>query len=99
MGDFSSVSKFRLNLLHSDGSSERVVVQIGLEGLKLFNANDNRTIRSYELSHISRWQSRGNNLVLYTRTPVDVEERQTTLQGDETSVRNALDTLTCSCMQ
>lgn len=56
-------------------------------------------MRSYELGHISRWQSRGSSLVLYTRTPVDVEERQLTLQGDEHTVRSALDTLTCSCMQ
>ena len=27
-----------------------------------------------------RWQSRGSSLVLYVKTPVDVEERQLTLQ-------------------
>jgi hypothetical protein len=48
-----------------------------------------------------RWQSqiRGRSLVMYTRTPSDVEERQLTLEGDETTIRNVLDTLTCSCMQ
>lgn len=81
-----------------------------------------------------RWQSRGSSLVLYVKTPVDVEERQLTLQvghlrhvcrcmrvlwlsrqastallhsplcwvhaqGDDSTIRNALDTLTCSCMQ
>lgn len=46
-----------------------------------------------------RWQSRGRSLVLYTRTPADVEERQVTLEGDESMIRNVLDTLTCSCMQ
>ena len=30
---------------------------------------------------------------------VDVEDRSVTLQGDETTVRSVLDTLTCSCMQ
>lgn len=100
MGDFKGVSeKFRMSLSHSDGHSERVVVQIGLDGLKLLNANDNHIMRSYELGHISRWQSRGGSLVLYTRTPVDVEERQTTLTADDNTVRNALDTLTCCCMQ
>lgn len=99
MGDFSATSKFRVNLVHSDGSSERVSVQIGLDGLKILDANSGRSIRSYELGHISRWQSRGSSLVLYTRTPVDVEERQLTLQGDDNTIRNTLDTLTCSCMQ
>lgn len=100
MQDFKGISeKFRMNLAHHDGGTDRVVVQIGLDGLKLLNASDNRTMRSYELGHISRWQSRGGSLILYTRTPVDVEERQTTLSADDSTVRNALDTLTCCCMQ
>lgn len=99
-GDFKGISeKFRLTLVSYDSPNERVTVQIGMDGLKILNAEGNRTLRSYELGHISRWQTRGSSLVLYTRTPVDVEERQLTLQGDEHTVRNALDTLTCSCMQ
>jgi hypothetical protein len=50
-------------------------------------------------TYACRWQSRGRSLVLYTKTPVDVEERQLTLEGDENTVRSCLDTLTCSCMQ
>lgn len=99
-GDFKGVAeKFRLSLAHHDGSTERVVVQIGLDGLRILDAGSGRAMRTYELSHISRWQSRGSSLVLYTRTPVDVEERQTTLQGDDNAIRSALDTLTCCCMQ
>lgn len=99
MGEFNATSKFRVSLVQSDGSTERVSVAIGLDGLKISDANTGRTMRSYELSHISRWQSRGSSLVLYTRTPVDLEERSVTLQGDEHTIRNCLDTLTCSCMQ
>jgi hypothetical protein len=99
MGDFGATSKFRVSLTHSDGSSERVSVTIGLDGLKITDANSGRTMRSYELGHISRWQSRGSSLVLYTKTPVDIEERSVTLQGDDNTIRNCLDTLTCSCMQ
>ncbi|GIL73762.1 hypothetical protein Vretimale_5370 [Volvox reticuliferus] len=98
--DFKGISeKFRMNLVNYDGKTDHVVVQIGLDGLKLLSASDNRTMRSYDLSHISRWQSRGGSLILYTRTPVDVEERQTTLSADDNTVRSALDTLTCCCMQ
>ncbi|EFJ42554.1 hypothetical protein VOLCADRAFT_119370 [Volvox carteri f. nagariensis] len=98
--DFKGTSeKFRMNLVSHEGQNERVVVQIGLDGLKLLNASDNRTMRAYDLSHISRWQSRGGSLIIYTRTPVDVEERQTTLSADDNTVRSALDTLTCCCMQ
>ncbi|GIL49336.1 hypothetical protein Vafri_5718 [Volvox africanus] len=98
--DFKGISeKFRMNLINSDGKCDSVVVQIGLDGLKLLSASDNRMMRSYDLSHISRWQSRGDSLILYTRTPVDVEERQTTLSANDNTVRSALDTLTCCCMQ
>ncbi|GFR47982.1 hypothetical protein Agub_g9806 [Astrephomene gubernaculifera] len=98
--EFKGISeKFRMSLVNHDGHTDRVVVQIGLDGLKLLNASDNRTMRSYDLSDICRWQSRGGSLILYTRTSVDVEERQTTLTADDNTVRNALDTLTCCCMQ
>lgn len=46
-----------------------------------------------------RWQLRDGSLLLYTKTPSDVEERQVHLQGDDNSLRNALDTLASSCMQ
>ena len=99
MSDFKGVSeKFRVNLLHSDGTSERVSVQIGLDGFKVLST-EGLSVKSLDLSHISRWQSRGTSLVLYTKTPVDLEERQITLQGDENTIRSALDTLTCCCMQ
>ena len=84
---------------NSDGQTERVTIQIGLEGLKVLNSDGSRTMRAYDLSHISRWQSDGGSLILYTKTPVDVEERQLTLKGDDYTVRGALDTLTSCCMQ
>ena len=42
---------------------------------------------------------RGTSLILFTKSPVDVEDRTVTLQGDEHTIRSVLDTLTCSCMQ
>lgn len=99
MDSFSAKEKFRVELSHEDGAPERVTVQIGLDGLKVMNREGTRTMRSFDLKHITRWQSSGGSLILYTRTPVDLEERQVTLQGDSTTIRNCLDTLTCSCMQ
>ncbi|KAG1677461.1 hypothetical protein FOA52_001917 [Chlamydomonas sp. UWO 241] len=100
---FSAISSFRVSMLDNTyEGSQRVVVQIGLEtGLKILEADGNKsaTLRSLKLAHITRWQCRGRSLVLYTQTPADVEERQITLEGDETTIRNVLDTLTCSCMQ
>lgn len=99
MTDFRAVEKFRLNFVNNDGHTERVSVQISMDGLKILTIEGGRTIKSYELSHISRWQSRGSSLVLYTKTTGDIEERQVTFQGDEHTIRSALDTLTCCCMQ
>ncbi len=97
---FKGVSeKFRVSMTNSDGHTEQVTIQIGLEGLKVLTSDGSRTMRSYELSHISRWQSNGGNLILYTKTPVDVEERQLTLAGGDYTIRSALDTLTSCCMQ
>ena len=67
--------------------------------VSVLNPDGTRALRSYALKDITRWQSSDRNLVIYTRTAVDLEERQMTLQGDSTTIRNTLDTLTCCCMQ
>lgn len=74
-------------------------LQIGLEGVKILSDDGGRTLRIYPLNHISRWALRERQLVLYTKTPVDVEERTVILQADSDTTRTMLDTLTCSCMQ
>jgi hypothetical protein len=99
--DFKGVSeKFSVSLLSDEGhGSERVVCQIGLDGLFILSSDGKRVQRKYPLNHISRWALRGSSLVLYTKTPVDVEERTVTLQSDDRTIRSALDTLTSCCMQ
>ena len=101
MSQFQGVSeRFHLNLLADDGhSTSRVYVQIGLDGLCFLTPDGSRTLRKYPLNNISRWALRGTKLVLYTKTPGDVEENTVVLQGDEDTTRSVLDTLTCSCMQ
>jgi len=90
--------KFRMSLL--DGHApERIQVEVGLEGVKLLSEDGARTLRIYPLNHISRWALRDTQLVLYTKTPVDVEERTVTLQAGKSVTQSVLDTLTCSCMQ
>ena len=73
--------------------------EVGLNGMVLSSPDGYRTIRSYPLNHISRWAMRGSNLVLYTKSPSDVEELTLTLQGEERTITSILDTLTCCCMQ
>ena len=101
MADFdkAEAAKFSVSLVAEDGCSERVTVAVGLDGLFVLSPDGKRTLRKYPLNHISRWALRGTSLVLYTKTPVDVEERTVTLQADDITIRTVLDTLTCSCMQ
>lgn len=97
MADFKGVSeKFRVRLVDS---GDDVVCQVGLDGLIILSSDGYRTLRNFPLNHIARWALRGSSLVLYTRTPADVEERSLTLQGDDRTIRSLLDTLTCCCMQ
>lgn len=93
--------RFHVRLLPEDGGGpgDRVVVEVGLEGFNVLDSSGSRIQRKYPLHHISRWSMRGSSLILFTRSPVDVEDRSVTLQGDETTIRSVLDTLTCSCMQ
>lgn len=100
MGDFKHSERFHVELLSEDGySSQKVVTEIGLDGVFVLSSDGKLTLRKYPLSHISRWAARGTTLTLYTKTPVDVEERAVALQASEAVVRSALDTLTCCCMQ
>ena len=93
--DFKAVAeRFRVSM-----QNDPVVVQIGLDGVKVLSPDGQRTMRVYPLSNISRWALRGGSLQLYTKTPVDVEERQVTLQADDSTIRSVLDTLTSACMQ
>ena len=77
--------------------------QVGMDGLFLMSPDASRTLRKFPLSHIARWatppSAGGAALVLYTRTPVDVEEVTLTLSGAPPTIRAVLDTLTCCCMQ
>lgn len=72
---------------------------MGLEGFNILSSDGVRILRKYPLHHISRWSMRGTSLILFTKSPVDVEDRTVTLTGDEYTIRSVLDTLTCSCMQ
>ena len=97
--DKAEAAKFNVSLVAEDGRSERVTVAVGLDGLFVLSPDGKRALRKYPLNHISRWALRGTSLVLYTKTPVDVEERTVTLTADDATIRSVLDTLTCSCMQ
>lgn len=70
-----------------------------MEGFTVLDASSARTLRKFPLHHISRWSMRGSSLVLFTRSPSDVEDRSMQIAGDETTIRSVLDMLTSCCLQ
>ena len=95
----SAKQTFRAGCCPPGSACTPATVQVGLDGLFLLSPDTQRTLRKFPLQHISRWALRGTRLVLYTRTPADLEEQTLTLQADDRTICSVLDTLTCSCMQ
>ena len=66
--------KFSVRLVPEEGGpSERVVVEVGMDGFNVLSNDGSRTLRKYPLPHISRWSSRGTSLILFTRSPVRLQ--------------------------
>jgi len=97
--NFSSTERFRVSMISSDGASERVTVQLSLDGLKILTQDGSRTMRSYNLRNVSSWDLMDTSTVIWTKSDVDLEERALTLSGDSTTIRNVVDTLASCCMQ
>ncbi|KAF6262398.1 hypothetical protein COO60DRAFT_1624958 [Scenedesmus sp. NREL 46B-D3] len=96
---FAATEKFRVTMQDNDGSSQRVTVQLSLDGLKILNQDGSRTMRSYNLRNVARWDLMDTSTVIWTKADVDLEERALTLSSDPTTVRNVVDTLAMCCMQ
>jgi hypothetical protein len=67
--------RFSVRLVPEEGGpSDRVVVEIGMDGFNVVSPDGTRTLRKYPLTNISRWSARGSSLVLFTRSPVSPHE-------------------------
>jgi hypothetical protein len=100
MSDFKGVTeRFRVTMVNSDGQSERVTVQVSLEGLKILNSEGTRTMRSYDFKSINRCSHENGRLIVYTKSPVDIEERQLELTADSRTISTTLDTIMSFAMQ
>lgn len=94
------VEKFKVTMVNNEtGSTERVTIQLSLDGLKVLNQDASRTLRSYNLRNVSRWDLMDTSTVIWTKTDVDLEERPLTLSSDPTTIRNLVDTLATCCLQ
>jgi len=96
---FKVNEKFRVTMINSDGGSDRVTVQLSLDGLKILTQDGSRTMRSYNLRNVARWDLMDTSTVIWTKTDVDLEERPLTLSADSNTIRNVVDTLASCCMQ
>ena len=63
--------RFTVQLIPEDGGrSDRVMVEIGMDGFNVLSSDGSRILRKYPLPNISRWSMRGSSLILFTRSPV-----------------------------
>lgn len=94
MSEFKA-ERYQATLRHPDTfERESVTVEVGLDGLKILTPDERRTLRVYGLKNITRWELNGAQLTLYTKTNVDVEERQVFLEAPNNTAQLILDTLT-----
>eukprot|EP01026_Neomeris_dumetosa_P056049 TRINITY_DN5117_c0_g1_i2.p1 TRINITY_DN5117_c0_g1~~TRINITY_DN5117_c0_g1_i2.p1 ORF type:complete len:488 (-),score=70.16 TRINITY_DN5117_c0_g1_i2:328-1791(-) len=102
MGSYRK-EEFKVRLLSEEGSSgsgDLVTVEVSVNnGVRVLLGEGGRSLKSFPLKTISNWSKRGNELVIYTKTVVDIEERQTTFVGDSQTISYFLDFLTGTMLQ
>lgn len=97
--DFSGHSeKFRLTIV-DENTSEDVLLELSLEGLKVQDRNGRMTRRKVPLDQITRWSKATDRLTMFVKTPVDIEEKAIAFYGPHSTLTSLLDTLTCYCLQ
>lgn len=84
-----SGERFHVRMVPEEGgASDRVVVEVGMEGFNILSSDGQRTLRKYSLENISRWSMRGTSLILYTRTPVRGSAVQAHAKGEHWAPRS-----------
>ena len=101
---------FKLSLEKDDGSVESAVIQIALDGLKIYDGSGERVKRIYSFDVITSWRLKdytmpnGNKqdrlkLMISTKSSVDEDEKTFSMLASSKIVRLLIDTLTCTIMQ
>ncbi|RZC66740.1 hypothetical protein C5167_010444 [Papaver somniferum] len=97
----NGVQKFRVKILpEGGGSSMDVLCQIGLDGIRMLDPNNNRTLRIYPLETITRSEVIDSSIfAFWSKSSVDVDARRIRLQSNSYTTNTLLDTVTAATIQ
>ncbi|KAF3614334.1 putative GDSL esterase/lipase EXL3-like [Capsicum annuum] len=98
----SGVQKFRVKLLAESGgqSTQDVLCQIGLDGIRMLDPSTSRTLRIYPLDTITRCDVMDSStLVFWSKSAVDIDPRRIRLQSNSYTTSSLLDTVTAATVQ
>ncbi|KAJ8540893.1 hypothetical protein K7X08_001709 [Anisodus acutangulus] len=98
----SGVQKFRVKLLAESGgqSTQDVLCQIGLDGIRMLDPSTSRTLRIYPLDTITRCDKMDSStFAFWSKSAVDIEPRRIRLQSNSYTTSTLLDTVTAATVQ
>ncbi|CAN4094010.1 unnamed protein product [Withania somnifera] len=98
----SGVQKFKVKLLAESGgqSTQDVLCQIGLDGIRMLDPSTSRTLRIYPLDTITRCDvTESSTFAFWSKSAVDIEPRHIRLQSNSYTTSSLLDTVTAATVQ
>ncbi|XP_039123643.1 protein FREE1 [Dioscorea cayenensis subsp. rotundata] len=97
----SGVQKFRVKLLaEGAGSNIDVLCQIGLDGIRMLDPGNYRTLRIYPLETVTRWEVLDSSIfAFWAKSSVDIEPRRIRLKSNSYTTSTILDTVTAASVQ
>ncbi|KAI7737367.1 hypothetical protein M8C21_007187, partial [Ambrosia artemisiifolia] len=96
------VQKFRVKLLAESGgqSTQDVLCQIGLDGIRMLDPSTSRTLRIYPLDTVTRCEVYDSStFAFWSKSSVDIEPRRIRLQSNRYTTNTLLDTVTAATIQ
>lgn len=98
----SGVLKFRVKLLQESAGQvdTDVLCQIGLDGIRLLDPTNYRTLRIYTLDTITRWDVLDSYIfAFWAKTSVDADAKRIRLKSNSYTTNNILDAVTAASIQ
>ncbi|XP_047316396.1 protein FREE1-like [Impatiens glandulifera] len=98
----SGVLKFRVKLLQeSAGQIDMdILCQIGLDGIRLLDPTNYRTLRIYALDNITRWDVLDSYIfAFWAKSSVDADAKRIRLKSNSYTTNNILDAVTAASIQ
>ncbi|CAN4123014.1 unnamed protein product [Withania somnifera] len=98
----SGVQKFRVKLLAESGgqSTQDVLCQIGLDGIRMLDPSTSLTLRIYPLDTITRCDvTDSSTFAFWSKSAVDIDPRRIRLQSNSYTTSTLLDTVTAAAVQ